>query len=102
MLHFNTFTNTISTSRDGTSVCPFIFLFFIPSESCCLNLEIYHPSVLFIVLLIVPTEYRYISQEVLPTNQFYVSEYFSLMHEFDKTWPSWLKVTLQTYLSSFG
>ncbi|GAV72892.1 COPIIcoated_ERV domain-containing protein/ERGIC_N domain-containing protein [Cephalotus follicularis] len=37
---------------------------------------------------IVPTEYRYISKEVLPTNQFSVTEYFSLMSEFDKTWPA--------------
>ncbi|GMI67734.1 hypothetical protein like AT3G22290 [Hibiscus trionum] len=37
---------------------------------------------------IVPTEYRYISKDVLPTNQFSVSEYFSRMHKFDKTWPA--------------
>ncbi|XP_017615227.1 uncharacterized protein LOC108460295 isoform X3 [Gossypium arboreum] len=37
---------------------------------------------------IVPTEYRYISKEVLPTNQFSVSEYFSPMNEFDRTWPA--------------
>lgn len=37
---------------------------------------------------IVPTEYRYISKEVLPTNQFSVMEYFSPMNEFDRTWPA--------------
>ncbi|KAK8672714.1 hypothetical protein V6N13_111078 [Hibiscus sabdariffa] len=37
---------------------------------------------------IVPTEYRYISKEVLPTNQFSVSEYFSPMNQFDRTWPA--------------
>uniref|UniRef100_A0A7C8Z7F2 Endoplasmic reticulum vesicle transporter C-terminal domain-containing protein n=2 Tax=Opuntia streptacantha TaxID=393608 RepID=A0A7C8Z7F2_OPUST len=37
---------------------------------------------------IVPTEYRYISKEVLPTNQFSVTEYFSPMNEFDRTWPA--------------
>ncbi|GAB2285046.1 hypothetical protein Dimus_019502 [Dionaea muscipula] len=37
---------------------------------------------------IVPTEYRYLSKEVLPTNQFSVTEYFSPMHDFDRTWPA--------------
>lgn len=37
---------------------------------------------------IVPTEYRYISKEVLPTNQFSVTEYFSPMTDFDRTWPA--------------
>ncbi|KDP30124.1 hypothetical protein JCGZ_18119 [Jatropha curcas] len=37
---------------------------------------------------IVPTEYRYISKEVLPTNQFSVTEYFSPMDGFDRTWPA--------------
>ncbi|XP_019162314.1 PREDICTED: endoplasmic reticulum-Golgi intermediate compartment protein 3 [Ipomoea nil] len=37
---------------------------------------------------IVPTEYRYLSKEVLPTNQFSVSEYYSLIHEFDRAWPA--------------
>ncbi|GKV15251.1 hypothetical protein SLEP1_g26048 [Rubroshorea leprosula] len=37
---------------------------------------------------IVPTEYRYISKEVLPTNQFSVTEYFSPMNEFHRTWPA--------------
>ena len=36
----------------------------------------------------VPTEYRYISKEVLPTNQFSVTEYFVEMKESDeKKWP---------------
>ncbi|CAI8597853.1 unnamed protein product [Vicia faba] len=38
---------------------------------------------------IVPTEYRYISKEVLPTNQFSVTEYFSpITSQFDRTWPA--------------
>ncbi|KAK4594158.1 hypothetical protein RGQ29_018014 [Quercus rubra] len=37
---------------------------------------------------IVPTEYRYISKEVLPTNQFSVTEYFSPMKDSDRTWPA--------------
>jgi len=37
---------------------------------------------------IVPTEYRYISKEVLPTNQFSVTEYFSPMNDFDRSWPA--------------
>ncbi|XP_028799239.1 endoplasmic reticulum-Golgi intermediate compartment protein 3 [Neltuma alba] len=37
---------------------------------------------------VVPTEYRYISKEVLPTNQFSVTEYFSPMNDQDRTWPA--------------
>ncbi|XP_010688789.2 uncharacterized protein LOC104902637 isoform X2 [Beta vulgaris subsp. vulgaris] len=37
---------------------------------------------------IVPTEYKYISKDVLPTNQFSVTEYFSPMKDFDRTWPA--------------
>ncbi|KAL6009910.1 hypothetical protein ACLOJK_000341 [Asimina triloba] len=37
---------------------------------------------------IVPTEYRYLSKEVLPTNQFSVTEYFVPMRETDRTWPA--------------
>lgn len=37
---------------------------------------------------VVPTEYNYLSKEILPTNQFSVTEYFSPMHEFDRTWPA--------------
>ncbi|XP_043690264.1 endoplasmic reticulum-Golgi intermediate compartment protein 3-like [Telopea speciosissima] len=37
---------------------------------------------------VVPTEYRYLSKEVLPTNQFSVTEYFVPMHEFDRMWPA--------------
>ncbi|PON36242.1 Endoplasmic reticulum vesicle transporter, C-terminal [Parasponia andersonii] len=37
---------------------------------------------------IVPTEYRYIWKEVLPTNQFSVTEYFSPMKDYDKSWPA--------------
>lgn len=39
------------------------------------------------MMQVVPTEYRYISKEVLPTNQFSVTEYFSPMNEYDRTWP---------------
>lgn len=37
---------------------------------------------------IVPTEYRYLSKKVLPTNQFSVTEYFSPINEYDRTWPA--------------
>ncbi|XP_054818174.1 uncharacterized protein LOC129317811 [Prosopis cineraria] len=37
---------------------------------------------------VVPTEYRYFSKEVLPTNQFSVTEYFSPMNDQDRTWPA--------------
>ncbi|MBA0741174.1 hypothetical protein Gogos_014344 [Gossypium gossypioides] len=47
-----------------------------------------HPSDVFTTLQIVPTEYRYIWKEVLPTNQFSVSEYFSPMKEYDRSWPA--------------
>ncbi|KAI8021059.1 Endoplasmic reticulum-Golgi intermediate compartment protein 3 [Camellia lanceoleosa] len=36
---------------------------------------------------IVPIEYRYLSKEVLPTNQFSVTEYYSPTNEYDRTWP---------------
>jgi len=43
------------------------------------------------MMQIVPTEYRYISKEVLPTNQFSVTEYFSpITSQFDRTWPGWI------------
>ncbi|GER38029.1 endoplasmic reticulum-Golgi intermediatecompartment protein 3 [Striga asiatica] len=37
---------------------------------------------------IVPTEYKYISKDVLPTNQFSVTEYFSPINEMDRAWPA--------------
>lgn len=37
---------------------------------------------------IVPTEYRYISKDVLTTNQYSVTEYFSPTNEFDNNWPA--------------
>lgn len=40
-----------------------------------------------VLVQVVPTEYNYLSKEVLPTNQFSVTEYFSPMHEFERTWP---------------
>ncbi|KAG5541147.1 hypothetical protein RHGRI_021126 [Rhododendron griersonianum] len=35
---------------------------------------------------VVPTEYRYLSKEVVPTNQFSVTEYYSPIN--DRTWPA--------------
>ncbi|KAH9306857.1 hypothetical protein KI387_011261, partial [Taxus chinensis] len=37
---------------------------------------------------VVPTNYKYLSREVLPTNQFSVTEYFVQMKEYDRTWPA--------------
>lgn len=37
---------------------------------------------------IVPTEYRYLSKDVLPTNQFSVTEYFVPFRESDRSWPA--------------
>ncbi|VVA98771.1 unnamed protein product [Arabis nemorensis] len=37
---------------------------------------------------IVPTEYRYLSKDVLSTNQYSVTEYYTPMNEFDRTWPA--------------
>ncbi|KAJ6801006.1 putative endoplasmic reticulum-Golgi intermediate compartment protein 3 [Iris pallida] len=37
---------------------------------------------------IVPTEYRYLSKDVLPTNQFSVTEYFVPIREVDRSWPA--------------
>ncbi|KAG1368424.1 endoplasmic reticulum-Golgi intermediate compartment protein 3 [Cocos nucifera] len=37
---------------------------------------------------IVPTEYRYLSKTVLPTNQFSVTEYFIPLHEIERSWPA--------------
>jgi endoplasmic reticulum-Golgi intermediate compartment protein 3 len=49
---------------------------------------------------VVPTEYRYLSKEVLPTNQFSVNEYFVPMKQNDKSWPgtipSRVKLQLRT------
>lgn len=57
----------------------------------CLMWPFFQPlTFLCIIMQIVPTEYRYISKEVLPTNQFSVTEYFSPMNEFDRSWPGWL------------
>ena len=41
---------------------------------------------------VVPTEYRYIWKEVLPTNQFSVTEYFSPMSQNERSWPGWIYV----------
>lgn len=51
---------------------------------------------------IVPTEYRYLSKEVLPTNQFSVTEYFSPMKEFDRTWPGWFMWFIPMFPSFLG
>ncbi|XP_008794432.2 endoplasmic reticulum-Golgi intermediate compartment protein 3 [Phoenix dactylifera] len=37
---------------------------------------------------IVPTEYRYLSKAVLPTNQFSVTEYFIPLREIERSWPA--------------
>ncbi|KAL0366343.1 UNVERIFIED_CONTAM: Endoplasmic reticulum-Golgi intermediate compartment protein 3 [Sesamum radiatum] len=47
-----------------------------------------HGLNIFVAQMIVPTEYKYISKEVLPTNQFSVTEYFSPISEFDRAWPA--------------
>ncbi|KAK4344201.1 hypothetical protein RND71_037295 [Anisodus tanguticus] len=49
-----------------------------------------HGLNIFVAQMVVPTEYRYISKEVLPSNQFSVTEYFSPIHEFEQTWPGML------------
>ncbi|XP_050381247.1 uncharacterized protein LOC126798349 isoform X2 [Argentina anserina] len=36
---------------------------------------------------VVPTEYRYLNKQVLPTNQFSVTEYYSPMKQYDRSWP---------------
>ncbi|KAI8547748.1 hypothetical protein RHMOL_Rhmol07G0219700 [Rhododendron molle] len=50
----------------------------------------FHMSVhglnIFVAQMVVPTEYRYLSKEVLPTNQFSVTEYYSPIN--DRTWPA--------------
>ncbi|GFZ15525.1 endoplasmic reticulum vesicle transporter protein [Actinidia rufa] len=45
-----------------------------------------HGLNIFVAQMIVPTEYRYLSKEVLPTNQFSVTEYYSTAN--DRTWPA--------------
>lgn len=47
-----------------------------------------------VVMQIVPTEYRYLSKEVLPTNQFSVTEYYSPMKQYDRSWPGWFLINL--------
>ncbi|XP_042408402.1 endoplasmic reticulum-Golgi intermediate compartment protein 3-like isoform X2 [Zingiber officinale] len=37
---------------------------------------------------IVPTEYRYLSKKVMPTNQFSVTEYYVQTKEHQRTWPA--------------
>ncbi|XP_065015902.1 uncharacterized protein LOC135582508 [Musa acuminata AAA Group] len=37
---------------------------------------------------IVPTEYRYLSHRVMPTNQFSVTEYFVPIRAIDRSWPA--------------
>jgi hypothetical protein len=36
---------------------------------------------------VVPTEYKYLSKKVLPTNQFSVTEYFLPIRPTDRAWP---------------
>jgi len=44
-------------------------------------------KIMLIAVQVVPTEYRYLSKEVLPTNQFSVTEYFVPIRESDRAWP---------------
>jgi hypothetical protein len=44
-------------------------------------------SVCPIDMQVVPTEYRYLSKKVLPTNQFSVTEYFLPIRPTDGAWP---------------
>jgi hypothetical protein len=37
---------------------------------------------------VVPTEYKYLSKEVIATNQFSVTEYFSPIDEYSRAWPA--------------
>ncbi|KAL0815993.1 hypothetical protein Bca101_072437 [Brassica carinata] len=39
-------------------------------------------------LQIVPTEYRYLSKDILTTNQYSLTEYYTPMNAFDRTWPA--------------
>lgn len=39
------------------------------------------------MMQIVPTDYRYLSKDVLPTNQFSVTEYFVPIRDGDRSWP---------------
>jgi hypothetical protein len=45
------------------------------------------PSAIQIDMQVVPTEYRYLSKKVLPTNQFSVTEYFVPIRPTDRSWP---------------
>ncbi|KAL0717591.1 hypothetical protein Bca4012_066913 [Brassica carinata] len=47
----------------------------------------FHVSVHGLNIYIVPTEYRYLSKDVLTTNQYSVTEYYTPMNEFERTWP---------------
>ncbi|GMP62782.1 hypothetical protein CsSME_00024748 [Camellia sinensis var. sinensis] len=47
-----------------------------------------HGLNIFVAQMIVPIEYGYLSKEVLPTNQFSVTEYYSPTNEYDRTWPA--------------
>lgn len=49
-----------------------------------------HYNIYMLLAQIVPTEYRYLSKDVLSTNQYSVTEYFTPMTEFDRTWPGQL------------
>lgn len=46
-------------------------------------------KLMFVVMQIVPTEYRYLSHRVMPTNQFSVTEYFVPIRAIDRSWPGW-------------
>ena len=48
---------------------------------------------------VVPTEYRYLSKKVVPTNQFSVTEYFVPIRPTDRSWPG---NTIRTLLPKYG
>ncbi|KAF8703528.1 hypothetical protein HU200_032339 [Digitaria exilis] len=50
-------------------------------------------SVCPIDMQVVPTEYRYLSKKVLPTNQFSVTEYFLPIRPTERAWPGNLSVS---------
>ena len=57
------------------------------------------PPVIQIDMQVVPTEYRYLSKKVVPTNQFSVTEYFVPIRPTDRSWPG---NTIRTLLHLFS
>ena len=52
----------------------------------------------FLCIQIVPTEYRYLKGETMNTNQFSVTEYFTPLKNYDRSWPGWFVQKNQVYL----